>query len=71
MLNEDIAHALDAPYNEAAEQGRKQEREAVCTWLRTLFPIDDDRGMGLLLSHLATAIEAEEHLEGKTEEIDR
>lgn len=63
MLNEDIADAMEAPYNAAEEKGKLKEREAVATWLRSLFPPDDDdRGYGRLLSHLATAIEAGEHL---------
>jgi hypothetical protein len=63
MLNAEIAEELDRPYEECRAEGRKEERGAITTWLRSLFPQEDDRGFHRLLSHLASAIEAEEHRE--------
>jgi hypothetical protein len=63
MLNEEIAVAMDAPYEAAREEGRKEERAAVVSWLRSLFPAEDDNGFHRLIAHLAVAIESKEHLE--------
>lgn len=63
MLNEEIAVAMDAPYEAAREEGRKEERAAVVSWLRSLFPAEDDNGFHRLTTHLALALEAKEHLE--------
>ena len=63
MLNEDVAEALERPYLEAEERGRRDERATTVNWLRSLFPAQDDRGFHRLLDHLASAIEAEEHLD--------
>jgi hypothetical protein len=70
MLNEEIAEALEAPYNAAERQGREAERKAVAAWLRSKSQFDDQLGHARLMRHLAACIEDGDHLgEEKTEEV--
>jgi hypothetical protein len=75
MLNQEIADALDAPYNAAFERGVQDERGAVVAWLRASFAgIEDDKGIALALRRVATIIERGGHRgpeEADTEEKDR
>jgi hypothetical protein len=69
MLNEEIAQALEAPYNAAERQGRESERKSVVEWLRAKSNFDDQLGHAKLMKHLAACIEDGDHLgEDKTEE---
>ena len=34
MLNQEIADALDAPYEKARQEGAEEERQKIANWLR-------------------------------------
>lgn len=75
MLNEEIAEALDAPYNAAFEQGVQDERAAIVAWLRAPYEGMEDERLGpvrsasslihssLVLRRVATIIERGGHKE--------
>ena len=65
MLNEEIAEALDAPYNAAFEQGVQDERAAIVAWLRAPYEgMENERlGPALVLRRVAAIIERGGHKE--------